>query len=272
MGGNNSTVITFVVFGAIVAVAEVILLLIYFGNNSMLGRHDGLVQNSIVTLFGAFFVALFLDFRIRIRQEQTANRIAKIALSEMSIQINGVLRLFAAAIRASSDGFQPITMKGMFGRKAAELFSLNLDLNKSAGTASNAPWSQRIDSEVKAFKIGLTSISARYLPFLPEEAVLSVARLHNHRLFGALNNLDYMMQLSERIGTKRDVLNIPIDTLENLLQDIYSEISTITKYSTKLGSDVTPIFPASDFSGAVLPTAGSARFEGDPGPPFEIRG
>lgn len=266
-----STARIFFIFGVCVAVITTPLIIFYRWFPLILGRYEGLVENIIVGVIGAYVVALSLDFTLRRRQEKASEKVAMVALTELSQTINNMLTLFGSIFKASTDGFIPSTIDGLFDAKAAKLLSLNLSIDSRAPVASETIWQIHITRESHSILEHLNGIQNRYQAFLPENVLVSLSKLRSNPIINIFSQLSNGITLDKKEGILRPVINFtPLETLNYQMGEILSSVKTIEQASIKLGASITPHFPDTIFRNDFAPKIGSARFEGEPGVSFII--
>jgi len=261
-----STTKIFVVFGICVSIVIIPLSVLYICFPSILGRYDSIVGNIIVGLFGAYIVALALDFTLRRRQEKSLENIAKVGLTETSQVINQMLSFFASMIKASSNRYKPSNIDDLFSSEAAELISLHLALDYNAPVTSKIRWSDYIAQETCNIVDQLTSIQNRYQSFFPESVFTAIGTLQNNALFSMFKQFKGVIDLDKQRNLKRPVLNIiPQETLNALMNEVLICVKIIQKAAVRLESSTTPKFPSFKFREDVSPKYGEARYNDEPG-------
>jgi len=265
-----STTNIFVIFGICVAILTIPLIVIYISFPLILGRYINLVENIIVGTIGTYVVALALDFTLRRRQEKAVEKVARVALSEASQSINGMMSLFASMIKASSDGFVPTTIDDLFGPKSIDLISLHLALSSHAPVTSNITWLDHIGREARLLVDGLTDIQHQYQAFLPESVLATIGTLRNNSLFRVFIQLPNVVTIDAQHNIQRPVLNIQIENLKPLMDEIVISVKAIQQSAVKINAKIVPTFPSFTFRDDVTPKIGESRFDGQLGPPLFI--
>jgi hypothetical protein len=265
-----STTKIIIAFVVSIVILTVPLLVTYIWFPSVLGRYIGLVENVIAGVIGGLIITLLLDFTIRLRDERALDKVARVGLSEASRQTNRLMGLFAAMVKASSSGFLPSSIDDLFGSESAELISLHLDLYKPGPVMPQTSWPVYIENEIQYIMSRLSEIQNRYQAFFSGSSLAAIAELRINPLFIVLQHSSETIQDDKQMQIHRPVLNIPPDTMKQLMKDILTSIKTLQRDSYRLKTEDVPHFPHFEFQDNVLPKLGDARYEGPPGPPTFI--
>jgi hypothetical protein len=236
-----------------------------------LGLFKDLVGNIIAGIIGGVLITIALDLILRNRQQKSIDKVARIGVSEISVQVNRLMALLASMVKAASDGFVPNNFVSLFGRESAELISLHLGLDKKALVIPSMAWKQYIAIESDIIWAKLRDISVRYQMYLPDDLLIALAVMHNSQLLGIMRQLPSMTQPDTESGIEYPVLNIPIDILESLLGDIAHCVETVNIQALRLKALKQIDFPSETFRNDMSPKFGDSRYIGKPGPPMLIR-
>ncbi len=259
-----STTKVFVIFGVIVFALACLLWVLEISFPSMLGRYIGLVENFVVTMVGAYVVAIVLDFTLQRSQEKAREKVAKVGISEASQVINRMMSLFTMMVKASSNGFIPSTIKELFGIEAAGLISLHLNLDKPAPVTSSIPWRNYITMEARYVLDRLSFVHTHYLAFLHEDALVALAQLRNNPLLQVLSEALHTTAVGQDIS--HPVLNIPLESLTPLMSEMLVSVEKIQQEAERLNTAIVPNLSRFALRDNVKPKIGDSRFEGQPGP------
>lgn len=266
---STTRIIAVVIFFAAIIVIPLVIIYIWFPLT--LGRYIGLVENIIAGVIGGLIITLLIDFTIRRREKNALEKVARVGLSEASHQVNRMMGLFAAMVKASSTGFIPKSMDELFDAEAADLISLHLDLYKPAPVTPQILWPQYMSNETRYVLSKLSEVQNHYQSFFPENVTAEIAELRNNRLLLILQNVSGMVEVDIRENIKCPVLNIiPPDALRQSMKDILNCVKTLQQDANRLKTTTAPHFPHFTFREDVLPKLGDSRYEGLPGPPIVI--
>ncbi len=158
-------------------------------------------------------------------------------------------------------------MDDEFGDKAADFISLHLDLCKPAPVSSNMIWGNYIPMEAKSILDRLSSVQARYLAFLPENALAAIGELQNNPLLNMFTRFSGIINSDASHGITRPVFNFtPLENLKPIMTEMLISVKTVQKESERLNAVIVPQLSKVTFRDDFRPKTGDARFEGMPGP------
>lgn len=260
-----------IIFVGFLLLATVILFVLLITERAGFGRYSSLAENLIAELVGAVLIFGVIELALYVRENNSRTRVAKIGLSELSIRMNRLADLFGQIVKASSNDFSPNTFEQLFGDTTAELVSRRLDLAGPAPTMPHDTWRNYLAQEAEGMTDNLYSIQQLYQAYFSERTLECLADLRNNVLLNVFKALPQSEALDRQMGIQRPVLNIPLDNLQPFLSRIGRTITTVERDALRHRSQVSVRFPSHIFTrNDISPQRGSARFEGQPGPPFLI--
>lgn len=260
-----------IVFVGLLLLATIILSILLITERGVFDKYDSLVENFIAELVGAVLIFGVIELVLYIRENNSRTRVAKIGLSELSICMNRLADVFGQIVKASSNDFSPNTFEQLFGDTTAELVSRRLDLAGPAPTMPRDTWRNYLAQEAGCMTDNLYSIQQLYQAYFSERTLECLADLRNNVLLNVFKALPQGEALDRQMGIQRPILNIPLDNLQPLLSRIGRTIMTVERDALRYRSQVSVRFPSHIFTrNDISPQRGSARFEGQPGPPFLI--
>lgn len=238
------------------------LLSILSGAAAYIGRGywvvDAFAANVAAGFMGALLTVVLVDRAAEKRQEETRQRVQRIAMSRVRHPLTHITRLLVDMMKAAMPGRpvpQPATFEEFFSRPHTDCLDW-LMLDGRSGSLGNVSWYDHIHETLKHSSERLSEIVDKYMAYLGVEFVEAVEDLREDGFMALVGSLSETKRL---LANEKLPIALTLNGTAPIRDEFFRKLLRLIREYESASGEKLP-FPSAEFSrDDISPVLGSSR-------------